>query len=319
MVLKNKPWVKPLSLIDFSRQFSDDNVCNDYLLQLRWPKGVRCPFCDAEDAYVTKIGFTCKNKECKKKFSTTVGTIFENTKAPLHIWLFLIYLSVSNKKNISSVQMAKNLGITQKSSWGMMQKIRGVMFEDYFEKLSGIIEVDECFIGGGAKWKKWNGNTKKCPILGMIERNGRLAISVIPDRTKLTLINIIKGHVEEGSTIYSDGWHAYKYLDNYYTHEFITHSNHEYVRGNIHTNTIENIWGLLRKSVKNAHHTISDKHVQSYCDQFCWKYNTRMWSDRQKFDNTLLRLLGNKPVKKQMGESIDCPMVEFQNDFCEVA
>jgi len=150
--------------------------------------------------------------------------------------------------------------------------------------LSGIIEIDEAFVGKGKQWSRWGSiSTRKAPVIGLIERGGRVVIKAIPDRTRNTILAIIEEYVEAGSTIYTDGWKGYNRLPKKYKHDFVVHSDRQYADGDVHTNNIENVWGYFKKSIRNAHHHISDKHVQLYLDEASWKFNNRHLSTKERF------------------------------------
>lgn len=293
--------MKPISNIDFINTFTEE-YSHQYLLSIKYPDGhVFCTNCGHNKVFVCKS--RSKRKElssipsfkcsaCSKKFSTISETLFEGSKIPLHKWMYLVYMNSNIKKNISSVQLSKNIGITQKSTWHAQSKIREIMFQDNL-KLSGTIEVDEAFVSKGNKWTRWGGiSTRKEPILGLIQRGGPVVLLTIPDRTKESIIPIIQKYCQEGSTIYTDGYYGYKNLIGF-SHDFVQHNTREYVRGKVHTNNIENIWSQLKKSIRNAHHQISAKHIQQYLNEAAFRFNHRHLSQQQRFD-----MLINRAVNK---------------------
>lgn len=283
-----------LSLIEFYKLFPNEKSCLDHIEKVRWLHGLYCPFCGYKEKIYnlnTPVSpFKCGRRSCGKKFSHRVGTIFQSSHIPLTIWFYLFYFESINKKNTSSHQMARNLGITQKTMWGMQQLIRKSALQQQNLKLKGVVEVDECFISKGKWVHNWGAfSTRKAPILGLVERGGKVIIQTIPDRSRDTLLNIILNHVTPGSTIYTDAHPSYQNLSPLYNHDYVNHSAKEYVRGNIHTNTIENVWSMFKKSIRNAHHHISDKHSQLYCDQTAFRFNNRHLYTYERF-NELLRL-----------------------------
>lgn len=278
-----------LSLMEFCQLFPTVESCINHIEKVRWDGVVKCPRCNGTDFYnrtTTSPKFKCK--PCRYNFSHTAGTIFDNSKVPLTTWFFLIYSEAVNKKNTSSLQAARNLKLTQKTLWGMQHKIRMALKQPENTILSGVVEADECFIGKGNRWTRWGGiSTRKTPVFGLVQRGGSVIIKTVEDRKRATLVEIIKQHVAAGSTIYTDGHMSYKNLPPEYTHDFVEHSTHEYVRGDVHTNTIENVWGFFKKSIRNAHHSISAKHVQIYCDQTAFRFNNRNLNGYEKFNKMM--------------------------------
>lgn len=297
---------KEISLFQFLDRFGNNDACIEHFKSVRWPEGVRCPYCDYDKSYIIEGGrrYKCASKKCFKKFSFTVGTIFQDTKIPLRTWYLLIYVMASNRKSISSFQLAKNLGVSQKCAWEIMHKLRVAFDEKKIPQLSGVVEVDECFIGKGKLWQRFYGSvaTRKTPILGLIQRGGRVIIKTINSRSTRELEKIIFEYVKPQSTIYTDGWYAYRKLKTQYKHEWVNHSDGEYVRGDVHTNTIENVWGYFKRNIRAGHHHISGKHVQRYCNEVSWKFNNRHLTTMQRFDELLRQCLGSSRL-----------IVEFKN------
>lgn len=285
---------KEINVFQFLQRFGTQELCEAHIREARWPGGIIiCPYCGHNRAYNIEGGkrFKCANNKCYKKFSSKVGTFLEDTNLKLPVWFLLIYLMASNRKSISSFQIARNLGISQKSSWYLMHKLRLVFEEKYIEPVSGTVEVDECFLGKGA-WSRWGSiSTRKTPILGIIQRGGRVIIKTIEDRNQATLNKMVLQYVVPGSTVYTDGWLGYNRLKKHYKHDAVNHSNHEYVRGDVHTNNIEGVWAFFKKNIRNGHHSISGKHVQRYCNEVAWKFNNRHLSTMERFDEMLKRCL----------------------------
>lgn len=224
----------------------------------------------------------------------------------------MIYDFSINKKSVSSSQHQKNLNITQRSTWGMGIKIRSVLKQDDTIRLSGIIEIDECFISKSRLFWKYGGfSGRKEPILGIMERGGKAIVLPIENRKPDTLTNIIRKYVVEGSTVYTDGWLGYKDLSKYYNHEWINHSEKEFVRDNATTNSIENVWRFLKTNIRGAHHSVSSQHVSKYIDEYVYKFNNRHLSPMQRFDEILLKCLyANK-------EKYVNPQCEPQQNYSE--
>lgn len=290
--------INNMSMVDFYVKFRDEQTCKEYFTDLRWSEGQLCIFCGHKKVYVTNRGFKCGSSECYRQFNFKTKTIFESSKVPLSIWFYLIYSYAINKKNISSVQIAKNIGVTQTTAWYMMSNIRGVFAEKEIVRLSGIVEVDECFIGKGNRWTRWGSmSTRKTPILGIIERGGKVVIKAIEDRTRITLEEIILTHVEKGSTVYTDGLMSYRNLSGYYKHAWLDHSSHEYARGSMHTNTIENFWSHFKRGIRNGSHFISAEHVQRYCDEVAYRHNYKHLNFKERFNDILSRCINRVPIK----------------------
>lgn len=194
-----------------------------------------------------------------------------------------MYQMSANKKNLSSVQAAKNLGISQKTAYYMLSAIRKCLHQETI-KLSGTIEVDEAFISK-ADWHRWGSrNIRKTPVLGLIERGGKVIAISMENRRRETVIPIIEHYVEKGSTVYTDGFYAYKKLSENYTHESVNHSEGEFSRGDITTNRIENFWNFFKRNVKNPHHQISNKNLQYYLNEGVFKFNNRKATQIEKFN-----------------------------------
>lgn len=293
-------------MFDFIHKYNDELTCIELIRKIRFSDGVYCPHCgNAGKIYVTNRGYKCGEKTCLKKFNAKAGTVFENSKTPLMKWFFLIYFIASNKKNISSRQWAKNLGLTQKSAWQMLHYIRRVLIQDEDIKLRGIIEIDEAFVSkGGQMWTRWGGiSTRKLPIIGMIERGTRkLIIKEVPNRKRQCIFELIEKYIEPGSTIYTDGAPVYRKLHEKYSHDFVEHHTREYVRGAVHTNNIEGVWRQLKSNIRLAHHSVSQKHLQLYCNELCFKNNTSHLTSEERFIEIITRCC-DKKLKSQYNKS----------------
>lgn len=284
-----------LSIIAFINHFSDPSICYNYMEQVRWPSGIMlCPFCNSGNAYSLSRSYTyrCSNKICRNDFTVTSGTqLFSNLKLPIETLFYLVYQYCINAKSVSSIQTSKNISSTQKTSWSLSQKVR-LLFEEN-HSLSGVVEIDEAFFSKKksiSPFKMWaTSNSRKGPIIGMMQRGGKVIVKQVPDRSAATIELLILQYVQPESTIYTDGFLGYKNLDKYYNHHWIDHSGGEYGRGDIHTNSIEGFWSYLKKSLRSAHHSISEKHLQLYLDQVCFTYNNRNLTSMQRFNELLRR------------------------------
>lgn len=296
---------KDISVFEFLRRFGTNEACAEYLMHVRWPEELTCPHCGASKPYITNRGYKCSQRDCRKKFSNTSGTLFQKSLVSLPVWFLLLYMMASNRKSISSVQIGKNLGITQKSAWLIMHKLRLVFEEKQIEQLSGTVEVDECFLGKGSLWTRWgNISTRKTPIVGMLQRGGRVIIKCVENRGQGTLAKIVIQFVAPGSTVYTDGWLGYNKLKKHFHHETVNHTRKEYVRGDVHINGIEGVWGYFKKNIRAGHHNISGKHVQRYCNEVSWKFNNRHLSTMQRFDEILKKCLESRQLIVEFKKAI---------------
>jgi transposase-like protein len=233
--------------------FADADRCHEYAVSLRWPDGVVCPRCDhKEHSYIsTRRTWFCKG--CKKQFTVKVGTIFEDSPIGMDKWMMAVWMVVNCKNGVSSYEIARDLGITQKSAWFLDHRVRRALQEGSFEKLSGEVEVDETFIGGLARNMHIDkrqrritgtGTKDKVPVIGILERGGKVRAKVVPNRKKKALQAEVRSHVEAGTALYTDALLSYDGLAGEYAHQVIDHAV-AYVDGKVHTNGLENFWSLL--------------------------------------------------------------------------
>lgn len=287
------------SLLEVVKYFKTERICLDYLQEWRWKNGMECPHCGHEKAYKFSDNKRFKCAHCKKQFTATVGTIFENTKVSLIKWYLAIFLVGAHKKGISSHQLAKDIEVTQKTAWFMLQRIRKAMEQKTIVPLSGIIMADETFVGGKNKNRHLDKKAKlahgrmywdKTPVLGLMEHGGQIKTFVVPDTQKETIAPIVKHVVEKGSVLVTDEWSAYKGLEHLYQHEPIDHSKLRYLSENgFSTNPLEGFWSHLKRAIIGVWHTVSKKHLQKYVDEITFKYNLRA----EKYHTIMSSLLMN--------------------------
>src|ERR1700732_5116279 len=267
-----------ISTFQLFEMFPDQETARIYLEGRLWPNGPRCPVCGlGERVTARKEGFYRCN-QCKEDFTVRTGTIFERSHVPLHKWVYAMYLLVTARKGISSMQLAKEIGITQKSAWFLLHRLREACGDD-FKKLCGIIEIDETYIGGieankheHKKLKAGRGTVGKTAVLGMRERGGRTGATPIESTDKETVQAAIHQHVEVGSALHTDEAGAYTGIGDFgFSHDVVNHSAGEYVRDDVTTNGIESVFAVLKRGLIGVYHHASPKHLGRYVDEFSFR------------------------------------------------
>lgn len=302
------------NLMDFTTFFKTEEKCHKYLKSILWQEGAYCPFCGADKIHQYESNFK-KNRcySCKQDFSIRKGTIFDDSRLPLKKWFMCIYLVNSNKKGISSCQLANQVGITQKSAWFVLQRIReACSSKDFTNPFNGITEIDEAYIGGReenrhAKDKKLKGKKEKAVVIGLVNRDTQQvkAMKVVNSEAEHLLPKVYM-NVADNSTIITDTLQAYKPLKKHYDHKTIKHSAGEYVKNDsrvafkIHTNTIEGFWGELKRGIRGIYHWASHKHIQKYCNEFAYRYNNRKLKNNERFVDFLSGLANTKLTYKTL-------------------
>jgi transposase-like protein len=298
----------PTTLQEAIRYFSEPDVCTSFVASLRWPEGPVCAHCGGrEHSYLTtRRIWKCKN--CKRQFSVRTGTIFEDSPIPLDKWLSAIWLIANSKNGISSYELARALGLTQKSAWFMLHRIRLAMQTGSFAKVSGHVEVDETFIGGKARNMHvqarrakitGTGGKDKAMVVGVLERGGKVRASVVGDRSSRTLQAHVRANVEQGSDIYTDALGSYVGLDGDYTHEVVDHAV-RYVNGTVHTNGIENFWSLLKRALKGTYVSVEPFHLFRYLDERTFSFNERAKTDFGRFSLVLRMVAGRRVTYSEL-------------------
>jgi transposase-like protein len=300
----------PKTLQQAIRYFCDEQVCIETIAKMRWPNGPVCPKCGAGEHYYLATQKRWKCKKCAKQFSVKVGTIFEDSPISLDKWLAALWMLVNCKNGISSYEVGRNLGITQKSAWFVLHRLRLALQEQSLVKIGGEgkpVEVDETFIGGKArhmhKAKRViritsTGMKDKTPVVGILERGGKVRTAVIPNRRKKVLQTEIKNNVSAGSILFTDSLPSYEGMESEYAHKVIDHAV-AYVDGQVHTNGLENYWSLLKRGLKGTYVSVETFHLFRYLDEQSFRFNNRATkenpkNDGDRFDLALSQIAGKR-------------------------
>jgi transposase-like protein len=294
---KRQPtFTQEVSLADILDTFSTDARCRTYLEMLRWPEGVHCPRCSGEKIarLVKRNQFECR---CGYVFSVTSGTILADSHLPLWKWFAAVYLIGESKKGISSNQLKRMLGVSLKTAWYLTGRIRAAMHDEFPVPLTGTVEADETWIGHGLKqnYRSRPARTPLTTVLGAVERGGEVRVRISDHRypTKADVHEFINEMVSsDRDALYSDAAGMYTGLDK---HASVDHQVSEWVQGDIHSNTIESVWSLFKRSIIGSYHHVSVKHLGEYLDEMAFRYNHR--EDPFLFRDTLLRLIGSEPLR----------------------
>jgi transposase-like protein len=302
---------KPKTLQQAIRYFSDEQVCIDTVAKLRWPNGPVCPACEKKDHYYLKSQRRWKCKECGRQFSVKLGTIFEDSPIPLDKWLAALWMLVNCKNGISSYEVGRALGLTQKSAWFVLHRLRLALQRSSLVKLGGKgteVEVDETFIGGKARHMHHDvhkrrivqgGPHDKTVVFGVLERGGEVRAQVLPNRRKNTIHQEVKNHVSAGAALFSDKLQSYDGLIRDYTHYVIDHAE-RYVDGKVHTNGLENFWSLLKRGLKGTYISVEPFHLFRYLDEQVWRFNNRATEDNPKNDGDRFQLALSQIAGKRL-------------------
>ncbi|MGI0091713.1 MAG: IS1595 family transposase [Nitrososphaerales archaeon] len=280
--------------------FADPNNCLEFIKMLRWPNGVTCPKCGCQRCTYIKSRqlFICR--QCKKNFSLKVGTIFEKSQIPLDKWLLTMWLVCNCKNGISSWEVARDIGVTQKTAWFMCHRIRTAMHCGSFEKMTGTVEADETFIGGkarnmhkGKRKVRGSGVVGKSVVMGLLDRHGEVRVRHIKGTKKRQIEAQVKEHVEPGSELFTDSLASYTGLSKEYVHAFVNHAE-KYVDGRVHTNGLENFWSLLKRGLKGTYVCVQPFHLFRYLDEEAFRFNKRDRGDQQRFIEGMAGTVGKR-------------------------
>ena len=302
----------PKTLQEAIIYFADYDNCRQFLIDLRWADSkVRCPRCNSDHvAYLeTARLYKCYGKHEKAKFSLKVGTIFEDSALGLEKWLPAMWLVVNAKNGISSMEISRSLGISQKSAWHMAHRIRFALHQGSFEHmLSGEVEADETYIGGKARNMHLSkrqrritgtGGEDKVAVLGLLQRGGEVRTAIVPSQKRKHLSPQVRKHVQAGSALYTDALRSYRDLAGEYAHQVVDHAV-EYVDGRVHTNGLENFWSLVKRGIRGTYVSVEPFHLFRYLDEQSYRYNNRAAKDNPLNDADRFMLACSQIVGKRL-------------------
>jgi hypothetical protein len=319
-----------MKLIDVPKAFATDEQCLAYLEAKRWPNGIRCTVCGAKEiSTITRTVdetktrkqkkqnkrkhlYQCLEPTCKAQFSATSGTIFHDSHLPLEKWFTAVALMIDAKKGMSALQLQRHLGCNYRTAWYLAHRIREAMDEPEGLKLTGTVEIDETYVGGKQRGHK-NKLKNKDVVLGIRQRGGKLKLIQVPDNKAGTLYDQVAKHVDpKADRIMTDDLTSYNFRLTRFRdipHSKVRHSAGEYVRGEIHTNTVENAFSLLKRAVIGTYHQLSIKHLQRYLNEFSYRFNRR--EDADRFEQTVSRMMriGAMPYSKLVEQNAFTPFV----------
>ncbi len=311
----------PETLTGAIRYFGGAEKCHDFMAAMRWPNNIQCPHCGSENIgklVLPRRVWNCKN--CRKQFTVKVGTIFEDSPLSLDKWLPATWMIVNAKNGVSSCELARSLGVTQKTGWFMLHRIRLAMQDGSIEKMKGRIEADETFIGGLARNMHKNkkkhlgtGGAGKAAVMGLLERNSperesRVRCKVLPNVRRDQLDSTVRENVEKGSEVITDAFCSYARLNDEFVHQVIDHAE-SYAQGHVHTNGLENFWSLLKRGIKGTYVSVEPFHLFRYLDEQAFRFNERKDNDKGRFLKAIAsfagkRLMYSKLIGQEDGGSL---------------
>ncbi len=280
-----------INLVELIERFHDEDKCRRYLEGLRWPDGLECPRCGGKtiSRITTRHQLDCDS--CRYRFSVTAGTIFHDSHLPLWKWFLAVYLIVESKKGISANQVKRTIGVSYKTAWYLCHRIRAALNEMDAQLLKGMVEADETFVGGKVEGMGRGYTNNKVVVVGAVQRGGAIRLRVVKGRDRETLHGFIRENVAgETQAIYTDELPSYLGIaDENTKHETVKHRDKEYVRGEVHVNSVENVWSLLKRSIIGSYHQVSAKHLDAYLDELEFRFNNR--ENPYMFRDAMLKLL----------------------------
>jgi len=289
-------------LIDFHNAFPDERACRLHFERIRWNGQIACVHCGSmRKIYRINEGKLFRCADCDKQFTVRLKTIFEDSALPLRKWFMAIYIFMAHKKGISSVQLSKDIQVTQKTAWFMLHRIRYAVRTRKLDKpLNGIVEADETYVGGKMHGgKRGTGAEKKTIVFGIIERKGKVVARTIKHADKKTLQGIMREQVSRDAIVMTDDNPAYRDLEETFdSHESVNHSKKEYVRGDVHVNNIESFWALFKRGYHGTYHWMSPKHMDKYIDEFEFRLNSKDITDPSRLGLMLNHAEGRMTYKQ---------------------
>jgi transposase-like protein len=302
----------PETLSESIEHFSNEDNAFRFIVSMRWADGVAaCPCCGSRESYVLAARRMWKCKDCAKQYSVRVGTIFEDSPLSLGKWMSGFWLIANAKNGISSYEIHRALGVTQKTGWFMLQRIRLAMQNGTIVKMGGTVEADETFIGGkarnmhkGKRKVKGTGPVAMTPVMGLLERTtakgaSRVVLKVAPSTRKGDLQGNVREYVLKGSEVHTDALKSYQGLAAEYTHEVVDHAQ-TYVRGKVHTNGLENFWSLLKRTIKGTYVSIEPFHLFRYLDEQAFRFNERKDNGQGRFLKAIAGIVGRRLTYKAL-------------------
>ena len=310
--MENENNYEPKTMQEAITFFASPENCLSYLIVRRaeWKNGVVCPRCGSTTVGFLKnqLRWQCSVRHPRRQFSIKVGTIFEDSPLGLDKWLCAMWMIQNCKNGVSSHEIGRAIGVTQKSAWFMLHRIRLALQDGGIAKLSGEVEVDETFIGGKSRNMHLDkraqritgtGGKDKTVVMGILERGKSVRTSVVPNRRKRSLHAEVRQHVVAGSALFTDALQSYDGLESEYAHQVIDHAV-EYVRGRVHTNGLENFWSLLKRGLKGTYVSVEPFHLHRYLDEQSFRYNNRKINDAERFDLGVRQIVGKRLTYKEL-------------------
>ncbi|HXR48836.1 MAG TPA: IS1595 family transposase [Candidatus Limnocylindrales bacterium] len=280
-----------MNICKLVEEFNSEQKCREYLEGLRWPHGVECPRCKSKEIARVKERDQFNCNACQYQFSVTSGTIFHDSHLSLWKWFLATYMMLEAKKGVSALQLKRTLAVSYKTAWYLCHRIRAALRDDALNTLCGIVEADETYIGGKARGFGSGYKRNKLIVAGAVQREGPARLEVVPSNHRAVLHDFVRRHAAPGiKALYTDERQAYRgALKKGVPHRTVNHSHDEWVNGNVHTNTVESIWSLLKRSIIGAYHKVSVKHLDAYLDELEFRYNNR--KNEWAFRDALLKLV----------------------------